>query len=281
MPEACDAQGHDENCDGSANEMCACQAGQTQPCGSGACVGTQACEGGHWSMTCSGASKMKPEVCDAAAVDEDCDGMANEDCMCVDGATEACPGNSRGECKPGTHTCVGGKWSACQQVVAATAERCDGADNDCDGVVDNGATCTGGMQCNAGRCVQCVTSSDCSKMNTDCVQASCDATGSCRANPVAEGVRCRTGVCHAGGCVACVVDADCPSNARTCVSNRCVAECGNGIRESGEVCDGLDGLTSCTLLGYDGGSVSCTRGCLIDLSQCYRNDPPPSGGSGG
>ncbi len=46
------------------------------------------------------------------------------------------------------------------------------------------------------------------------------------------------------------------------------AECGNGILESGEECDGLDvGSLTCTTLGMTG-SVACTSECKLDLSAC-------------
>jgi subtilisin family serine protease len=45
--------------------------------------------------------------------------------------------------------------------------------------------------------------------------------------------------------------------------------CGNGIRESGEACDGsaLGGQT-CTGLGFGGGTLSCTASCTYDTSAC-------------
>ena len=57
-----------------------------------------------------------------------------------------------GECKNGVRSCTGGKWGPCTGSVGPSAEACDGKDNDCDGVTDNGATCPAGQSCTAGSC---------------------------------------------------------------------------------------------------------------------------------
>lgn len=50
------------------------------------------------------------------------------------------------------------------------------------------------------------------------------------------------------------------------------AECGNGLRETGEPCDGADlGGFTCESLGYASGTLSCMPGCLLDFSQCVAN----------
>jgi hypothetical protein len=70
-----------------------------------------------------------------------------------------------------------------------------------------------------------------------------------------------------------------------------VPSCGNGWLDSGEQCDGsrLDGQ-SCTTLGYDAGTLSCSSSCVFEVSACYdnNNDNPTNdggigdgGGSGG
>jgi subtilisin family serine protease len=45
--------------------------------------------------------------------------------------------------------------------------------------------------------------------------------------------------------------------------------CGNGIRESGEACDGSQlGGQTCTGLGFGGGTLSCTASCAYNTSAC-------------
>ena len=74
-----------------------------------------------------------PEVCEAAGVDEDCDGTVNEGCGCsTPGAmTPCCAGR-------GVQTCEavdgGTALSACS--VQPSDEVCNGLDDDCDGQVD-------------------------------------------------------------------------------------------------------------------------------------------------
>ena len=52
--------------------------------------------------------------------------------------------------------------------------------------------------------------------------------------------------------------------------------CGNGVKESGEQCDGSDlAGASCTSQGYTGGNLSCSASCTFNTSACT------SGGGGG
>lgn len=146
--EVCDAALLDEDCDGESNEGCDCVNGDVQSCGTalgsvGACAaGSATCVSGRWT-SCSVSPSM--EVCDAALLDEDCDGTPNEGCSCVDGETIAC-GSNEGRCEQGTQSCVMGAYSLdCVGEVGPIAEVCDGSiDDDCDGVPDDGCDCTNG-----------------------------------------------------------------------------------------------------------------------------------------
>ncbi len=55
--------------------------------------------------------------------------------------------------------------------------------------------------------------------------------------------------------------------------------CGNGVKESGEQCDGSDlGGESCTSQGFDGGTLSCRSDCTFDTSGCTESKPACSDG---
>lgn len=49
------------------------------------------------------------------------------------------------------------------------------------------------------------------------------------------------------------------------------SECGNGVLEDGEECDGTDlGDWTCAEIGFDEGTLSCTIACALDSSECRR-----------
>jgi hypothetical protein len=97
----------------------------------GACHGgTMLCAEGVWTA-CDQVLPAEAESCNSA--DDDCDGE-------VDEAVELgpCMPQDPGACATGKDMCVEGKVE-CRPITQATAERCNGADDDCDGEIDNGA----------------------------------------------------------------------------------------------------------------------------------------------
>ena len=111
--------------------------------------------------------------------DNDCDGLVDrEACDCNPGTEEPC-GSDEGECSPGIRRCVSGRWGECMGRIAPVSETCDGKDNDCNGVIDDGYPEQGTMcqtgfpgPCAPGR-VACVSG------NLTCVQTSTPSPEMC------------------------------------------------------------------------------------------------------
>ncbi|MDO8424933.1 MAG: putative metal-binding motif-containing protein, partial [bacterium] len=201
------------------------------------------------------------EVCDAAFVDEDCDGVRNEDCVCANGSTRLCgidlALHRRGECVAGTQACAGGTWGACEGATAPEPERCDGLDNDCSGgipVAERDTDDDGFMGCEG----DCDNST--AAINPDAVEV-CDGIDNNCDGATDEGffvgVACNTApmfgtACQSGqfecdptdpssGSVRCSTDTDgsdypVPAPAEIC-ENRVDDDCNGIVDEDCGVCD--------------------------------------------
>ncbi len=147
LVETCD-DGLDNDCNGIIDDGCpecyqgqACYPGPPETAGIGACLwGTRSCDGEFWDA-CAGFVLPTPELCgtdgSGNGIDEDCDGMVDEGCICPEGATQYC-GDGAGECTYGLRTCSANVWGPCEGGTGPFTEVCDGLDNNCDGLVDEG-----------------------------------------------------------------------------------------------------------------------------------------------
>ena len=130
--EVCDGQ--DNNCDGNVDEGflvgTACTNGLMGACRRG---GILACNTTGTGTVCDAPVVMPTqEVCDN--IDNDCNGQKDDGML--PGVGEAC-GAALGVCMAGVTACVNGHL-VCEQMSMPGVEVCNGKDDDCDGVIDNG-----------------------------------------------------------------------------------------------------------------------------------------------
>ncbi|HBV58297.1 MAG TPA: hypothetical protein DEB73_03500, partial [Candidatus Magasanikbacteria bacterium] len=106
---------------------------QSTSCGVGACAstGTETCTAGIWGDDTCEPGTVDTESCNN--IDDDCNGQIDEDLtQSTSCGVGACFGNT------GFTTCVAGAYvnDTCDSLSGATAESCNGLDDDCDEAVD-------------------------------------------------------------------------------------------------------------------------------------------------
>lgn len=176
------------------------------------------------------------------------------------GGGQQCETGKPGVCAPGVTQCTA-NGVVCQELVPSAPESCDGIDNDCNGVTDEGDLCPAGFVCDKGTCVEACGSGE-FVCPPDLV---CDAAGFC-VEPACKDIVCPAGeVCQGGECKAPCDGVVCPYPTE-CRVGACVDPCAGVMCEQGQVCDKGVCTTNCAC-------APCALGLACDNATGICTDP--------
>ncbi|MGM0574616.1 MAG: MopE-related protein [Myxococcota bacterium] len=298
--------GLDDDCDGETDEEEELDPGTSECSQTGVCEGTNtdlACVSGSWSCDFDAIEGYESPEASCDGLDNDCDGETDE---AFPDKGAPCDGPDADECEDGTWTCrADGTGLECVNEPSGSREEiCDGVDNDCNGLTDDGLyyegsamgeSCeglgecgTGVVECNAEQETTCSTNFDGSESGAvaeTCNGKDDDCDGVTDNGLTWQGVEVGEPCDGIGGCGMGVVECG-PDGEPTCSTNPdgsepdvspdtncdgidddCDGETDEHYEDSGTRCDGPD-TDSCKT-----GTSACVDGEEI----CEGDEQCPSG----
>ncbi|MEP7120058.1 MAG: hypothetical protein ABJE95_04070 [Byssovorax sp.] len=193
------------------------------------------------------------------------DGDYNDDVYFLTGLTcsgggQPCDTKLLGTCSVGVTQCTA-NGTTCKGLVGATTETCNGLDDNCDGVTDEGAICPTDFVCDKGTCVKACTTGEFACPSNQV----CNAEGYC-VDPACKDKVCDSGtVCVAGVCQSPCGTAVCPYG-QTCLGTGCVDPCAGVKCDMGQICEKGACITACSC-------APCAAGLSCDAMSGACEDP--------
>jgi len=261
--------GMDDNCNGLIDEGFDRIGAPCDDGGIGVCRGTGviACSSDASAVECDlTMSGMSPgtEICNG--LDDDCDEQIDEGLTCTgscvpagaevcNGADDNCNGAidesdpalgtpcglADGICMPGVTVCIRGMLT-CAGATEPRTEVCNGADDDCNGAIDNEAVCPPMNVCLEGACRR-----ECDPL----MEFSCPFGFECLERPPVTG-----NYCIPTACAECTVE-------QRCEADTCISLCEGVTCDTNETCV-RGACRDCHTLGCPSGQLCSASACVAD-----------------